>query len=70
MLSNSPGNINFENAPFKLTQEYLDIMDGEYSDNFEYFRTLIIRGFLEARKHVDRIVLMIEMMTNGEILLY
>nr|USN34913.1 phosphatidylinositol 4-kinase [Babesia microti] len=65
MLSNSPGNINFENAPFKLTQEYLDIMDGEYSDNFEYFRTLIIRGFLEARKHVDRIVLMIEMMTNA-----
>ncbi|KAL8436932.1 hypothetical protein ACSSS7_001357 [Eimeria intestinalis] len=44
LLSNSPGNINFETAPFKLTQEFLDVMDGETSDNYEYFRTLIIRA--------------------------
>merc|ERR1711920_820447 len=53
MLSNSPGgNIAFESSPFKLTQEFLDVMDGECSDQYEYFRTLVIRGFLEARKHV------------------
>ncbi|XP_026194514.1 uncharacterized protein LOC34619462 [Cyclospora cayetanensis] len=65
LLSNSPGNINFETAPFKLTQEFLDVMDGETSDNYEYFRTLIIRGFLEARKHADRIILMVEMMLSA-----
>jgi len=66
MLSNSPGgNTNFEQSPFKLTQEFLDVMDGEYSDQFEYFRTLIIRGFLEARKHVERIILPIRMMLVG-----
>ena len=26
MLSSSPGNMNFERAPFKLTQDYIDIM--------------------------------------------
>ena len=58
MLSNSPGgNMAFENSPFKLTQEILDVMDGECSEQYEYFRTLLIRGFLEARKHMERIVL-------------
>ena len=27
MLSNSPGGVDFEAAPFKLTKEYLDIME-------------------------------------------
>lgn len=66
MLSNSPGgNMAFEQSPFKLTQEFLDVMDGECSDEYEYFRTLVIRGFLEARKHMDRIMLPIRMMLNG-----
>lgn len=66
MLSNSPGgNIGFESSPFKLTQEFLDIMDGECSDQYEYFRTLVIRGFLEARKHVERIILPVRMLLSG-----
>merc|ERR1712187_413925 len=66
MLSNSPGgNISWESSPFKLTQEFLDVMDGECSDQYEYFRTLVIRGFLEARKHVDRIVLPVRMLLHG-----
>lgn len=62
MLSNSPGNVNFESSPFKLTQEFIDVMDGEVSDNYEYFRTLVVRGFLEARKHAERLLLLVEMM--------
>ncbi|OEH73842.1 phosphatidylinositol 4-kinase family protein [Cyclospora cayetanensis] len=50
-----------------VVQEFLDVMDGETSDNYEYFRTLIIRGFLEARKHADRIILMVEMMLSGKL---
>eukprot|EP00931_Biecheleriopsis_adriatica_P059609 TRINITY_DN35690_c0_g1_i1.p1 TRINITY_DN35690_c0_g1~~TRINITY_DN35690_c0_g1_i1.p1 ORF type:complete len:948 (+),score=211.76 TRINITY_DN35690_c0_g1_i1:426-2846(+) len=66
MLSNSPGgNMAFENSPFKLTQEILDVMDGECSEQYEYFRTLLIRGFLEARKHMERIVLQVRMMLTG-----
>ncbi|CAA9988742.1 phosphatidylinositol 4-kinase, putative [Plasmodium knowlesi strain H] len=62
MLTNSPGNVNFETSPFKLTQEYLDIMDGEKSENYEYFRRLIVSGFLEARKHSEEIILFVELM--------
>eukprot|EP00930_Biecheleria_cincta_P068779 TRINITY_DN56615_c0_g1_i1.p1 TRINITY_DN56615_c0_g1~~TRINITY_DN56615_c0_g1_i1.p1 ORF type:complete len:894 (+),score=203.41 TRINITY_DN56615_c0_g1_i1:116-2797(+) len=66
MLSNSPGgNMAFENSPFKLTQEFLDVMDGECSEQYEYFRTLLIRGFLESRKHMERIILQVRMMLTG-----
>ncbi|GFE54128.1 phosphatidylinositol 4-kinase [Babesia ovis] len=64
-LSNTPGNISFETSPFKLTKEYVDVMGGEFSDNFGYFKALVIRGLLEARKHMDRIVLLVEMMTDA-----
>lgn len=66
MLSNSPGgNMHFEQSPFKLTQEFLDVMDQECSEQYEYFRILVIRGFLEARKHMDRILLPVSMMLTG-----
>merc|ERR1719343_579470 len=66
MLSNSPGgNMGFEQSPFKLTQEFLDVMGGEFSDEYEDFRTLVVRGFLEARKHVDRIVLPVRMLLSS-----
>ena len=42
MLSNSPGGVNFEAAPFKLTRELLEIMDsnseGHASEVFDYFK--------------------------------
>mmetsp|Transcript_52513 Transcript_52513/g.122898 ORF Transcript_52513/g.122898 Transcript_52513/m.122898 type:complete len:756 (+) Transcript_52513:92-2359(+) len=66
MLSNSPGgNVNFEQSPFKLTQEFIDIMGDESSAEFDYFRTLVIHGFLEARRHVDELILPIRLMLLG-----
>lgn len=41
-------------------------MDGELSENYEYFRTLIVRGFLEIRKHADRLLLLVELMLSGK----
>jgi len=32
MLSNAPGAISFETAPFKLTHEYLEVMEGECAE--------------------------------------
>ena len=56
MLSNAPGGtFALETSPFKLTQEFIDVMGGEFSSHFETFRTLIIRAFLEARKYRDQI---------------
>ena len=66
MLSNSPGGVNFETAPFKLTRELLEVMgsdaDGVGSEPFDYFKVLVVQGFLAVRKHADRVILLIEMM--------
>ena len=42
MLSNSPGGVNFEAAPFKLTRELLEILgsnsEGQASEVFDYYK--------------------------------
>ena len=45
ILCTSPGNINFEKEPFKLTSEYLDLMNGRASDLYNYYKNLMFRGF-------------------------
>eukprot|EP01117_Protostelium_nocturnum_P014781 TRINITY_DN565_c0_g1_i1.p1 TRINITY_DN565_c0_g1~~TRINITY_DN565_c0_g1_i1.p1 ORF type:complete len:310 (-),score=86.44 TRINITY_DN565_c0_g1_i1:41-970(-) len=65
MLTSSPGSLNFETAPFKLTQEFIDLMGGEHKDMFHYFKLLFIRGFLELRNHCDRFILLIEGLLPG-----
>lgn len=65
MLANSPGIVAFESAPFKLSGELLATMGGQGSENFEYFKELVVKGFLEARKHADRIFLIVEMMLSA-----
>jgi phosphatidylinositol kinase/protein kinase (PI-3 family) len=56
MLSNSPGNIGFEAAPFKLPPEYIEVLGGAEGAPFLEFRRLFREGFEASRKHCDRIV--------------
>ena len=65
MLSNSPGNIGFEAAPFKLPLEYVEVLGGPDSEPLREFRRLFHEGFEAARKHCDRIVTMVELMQKG-----
>ncbi|CAH8656445.1 unnamed protein product [Dicrocoelium dendriticum] len=61
ILSASPGkNIGFEASPFKLTAEQVAVMGGVGSDMFEYFKCLLLRGLLAARKHMERICVLVE----------
>ncbi|CAG8475981.1 585_t:CDS:10 [Diversispora eburnea] len=64
MLSNSPGSVGFELAPFKLSQEYLDILGGLTSEKFAEFKTLLKQAFVALRKHADNFVLLVEMMSK------
>eukprot|EP00808_Paulinella_micropora_P032215 g60891.t1 len=62
MLSNSPGgNMNFESCAFKLTDEYVEVMSTE----FHYFQLLVVRGFLEARRHAHKFITLVEVMHNS-----
>ena len=65
MLSNSPGVINLESVPFKLTQDYVDIMGGVESQMYEYFQSLLLKAFYEIRKHLDELISIIEIMFKG-----
>ena len=64
MLVTSPGGINFESAPFKLTSEYVDIMGGKKSEGFLYFKELLFQGFTALKRAVDEIMTLIMIMMN------
>lgn len=65
ILSNNPGNMAFEQAPFKLTADFVELMGGPRSAHFRRFRSLCLRAFLVARKYRHRFVLLVEMMLHG-----
>ena len=60
MLGISPGGVGFEAAPFKMPQEYIDILGGIDSPKFEEFRKLMRSGFKEVRKEAERVIMMDE----------
>jgi hypothetical protein len=49
MLSNSPGSVGFEAAPFKLTQDYVDVLGGVGSPGFEDYKKLCKQAFQGMR---------------------
>ena len=65
ILSISPRNLGFETSPFKLTQEIIEVMGGPGSEKFEEFRQLLFDGMVAARKHHERILNIVEIMSNG-----
>lgn len=40
-------------------------MGGTGSDMFEYYKILMLQGLIAARKHMDRIVPLVEIMQMG-----
>lgn len=62
----SPGkNSGFESAPFKLTQDFVEVMDGVNSHSFMKFRELCYRTFLELRRNCFQITLLVQMLIEG-----
>jgi phosphatidylinositol 4-kinase len=66
ILGISPGNVGFETAPFKMTKEYVNLLDGINSDIYNYFLLLLKIGFLELRKYYDSFVKVIEIMSKSK----
>ncbi len=48
-----------------MTTEYVELMDGQDSEMFYYFKSLMIRGFYEIRKNIDDILTLVEIMMQG-----
>ncbi|KAK6358417.1 Phosphatidylinositol 4-kinase pik1alpha (PI4-kinase)(PtdIns-4-kinase) [Orbilia blumenaviensis] len=62
LLSNSPGSMGFEAAPFKLTYEYVELLGGAHSEQFTVFKTLCKKAFQALRKSADNLIMMVEIM--------
>lgn len=53
-------------APFKLPQDYIDILGGFDSPEFAKFKELFKRCFRDVRKHAERIITLVELMQKGK----
>jgi phosphatidylinositol 4-kinase B len=62
----SPGkNVGFESAPFKLTREFVEVLEGPNGRLFRNFRELCVRAFIALRRHCMEIILLVEMLKVG-----
>eukprot|EP00357_Protocruzia_adherens_P016321 CAMPEP_0115021058 /NCGR_PEP_ID=MMETSP0216-20121206/30626_1 /TAXON_ID=223996 /ORGANISM="Protocruzia adherens, Strain Boccale" /LENGTH=750 /DNA_ID=CAMNT_0002393273 /DNA_START=40 /DNA_END=2290 /DNA_ORIENTATION=+ len=62
VISNSPGGVGFESAPFKLTAEMVELMGGPESEMYFYFKALLLKAIIALRKHTDSLILLVESM--------
>ena len=51
--------------PFKFLSEYIDILGGLNSETFHTFRRVFFKGFAAARKHQDRILILVKMLYSS-----
>ncbi|XP_061615802.1 phosphatidylinositol 4-kinase beta-like isoform X2 [Phyllopteryx taeniolatus] len=65
ILSSSPRNLGFETSAFKLTPEFVDVMGGLDGDMFVYYKMLMLQGMIAARKHMDKVLHIVEIMQQG-----
>ncbi|KAK7213826.1 hypothetical protein V2G26_021004 [Clonostachys chloroleuca] len=62
MLSNSPGSVGFEAAPFKLTHEYVDVLGGLGSQDYDDYKKLCKQAFQALRRSADNIIDLVAIM--------
>lgn len=58
------GRFSLETAPFKLTAEMVDVMDGPDSEYFREYIVLLVQGFIALQQHADTILMMIAIMSQ------
>lgn len=67
IFTSSPaGNMNFEKSPFKLTDEFVDVLNGMESKYFRHFRRCLIDGYHALHRKADEFITLVEMMTLSE----
>ncbi|XP_077384358.1 phosphatidylinositol 4-kinase beta isoform X2 [Festucalex cinctus] len=65
ILSSSPKNLGFETSAFKLTAEFVEVMGGPDGDMFNYYKMLMLQGLIAARKHMERVLQIVDIMQQG-----
>ncbi|XP_019745813.1 phosphatidylinositol 4-kinase beta-like isoform X1 [Hippocampus comes] len=65
ILSSSPRNLGFETSAFKMTADFVEVMGGLEGDMFVYYKMLMLQGMIAARKHMDKVLHIVEIMQQG-----
>ncbi|ANZ74780.1 BA75_00675T0 [Komagataella pastoris] len=68
LLSNSPGSVGFEAAPFKLTLEYVDVLGGLDGEYFQVFKQSTKEAFKSLRRNAESLITMVELMQRDSTL--
>lgn len=55
VLGDSPGAMGFEAAPFKVTQEYIDLLGGRNSELWALFERLFVQGFRALQHRINEL---------------
>ena len=55
-----------ETSPFKLTAEYIELMDGEGSKIFENFKSLIDVGLTHVKRNLKELENIIVILAKGK----
>jgi phosphatidylinositol 4-kinase len=67
LLSSAPkGNLEKE-VPFKMTEEYVEILGGYDSNLFKRFRRMFFEGFKMIRKHKNKVLLLVKTMRGADL---
>jgi len=53
--------MKFEKAPFKLTEDFVEVLGGEKSKLFKKYVNYCVDGFMAIRKNYEKILLLVEM---------
>ncbi|KAF9585748.1 phosphatidylinositol-4- kinase [Lunasporangiospora selenospora] len=66
ILDISPGGINFESSPFKLTTEMVQIMGASLDDQgYRWFCELCVKAYLATRPYAEQIIQMVALMLES-----
>jgi len=57
-------NVNFEAAPFKLTQEFIDVMGGTNSSSFKTYKHLMQKGYRKLRKRHYKLTMLVDIVAS------
>jgi len=58
--------VPFEKAPFKLSPELIEVMGGIESPVFKQYSRLCLKAYMAARKHYEKITILIKMTMEGK----
>jgi phosphatidylinositol kinase/protein kinase (PI-3 family) len=65
-ISTSPGGLNWESAPFKLTRDYTEVLGPREGGAFSIFRSALVKAFLAARQNIEAIMQVVDTAFAGD----